>query len=147
MGDVSKEGMACCNLGSDYNKLGDFKKALHFHERCLQIARKVGDVSMEGVAYGNLGSDYHEIGDYKKALHCNERLLEIARKVGDVLSEGTAYGNLGDDYYKLRDFKQAIQDCTVQSSTFGLNAELSQSQVKFHWNPKFRILFFLSQNS
>ena len=108
MGDVSSEGMANGNLGNDYHNLGDFKKAMHYHERHLEIAKKLGDVSSEGKAYGNLGNDYRNLGDLKKAIHYHERHLEIARKLGDVSSEGKAYGNLGNDYHILGDFKEAI---------------------------------------
>lgn len=75
------EGKACGNLGNDYAELRDFKKAIHCHERGLEIARKVGDVSSEGNACGNLGSDHHRLGDFKKAIHYHERCIEIARKV------------------------------------------------------------------
>ena len=67
MGDVSSEGTACGDLGNDYHKLGDFKKAIHYHERCLEIARKVADVSSEERAYSNLGNDYYKLGDFKKS--------------------------------------------------------------------------------
>ena len=98
----------CCHLGNVYHSHGDFKKAIHYHERCPEIARKVGDVSSEGKSYGNLGSDYQGLGDFQKAIPYHERCLEIARKVGDVKTEGAAYGNLGIDYGELGDFKKAI---------------------------------------
>ena len=108
MGDVSSEGTAYGYLGNDYQGLGDFKKAIHYHELYLEIARKVGDVSVEGAAYGNLGNDYREIGDFRKAMRYHERCLEIARKVGDVSEEGAAYGALGSVYGRLGDFRKAI---------------------------------------
>ena len=100
--------MAYGNLGIDCQELGDFKKAIHYHELCLEITRKVGDVSSERQAYGNLGEVYQNLGDFKKAIHNHELCLEITRKVGDVSSEGQAYDNLGSDYHKLGDFKKAI---------------------------------------
>ena len=108
MGNSPSEGAAYGDLGNDYQGLRDLKKALHYHERHLEIARKVGDASSEGTAYSNLGNDYQGLGDLKKALYYHERHLEIARKVGDVSSEGTAYSNLGNIYHKFGDFKKAI---------------------------------------
>ena len=108
MGDVSSEGMAYGNLGNAYNGLGDFQKAIHYHERCLEIARKVGDVSSEGITYGNLGIDYRGLGDFKKAVHYHDLSLEIAKKVGDVASEGKTYGELGSDYLGLGNVKKSI---------------------------------------
>ena len=108
MGDVSKEGIAYGNLGTDYQELGDFKKAIHYHDLCLEIARKVGDVSIEVKAYGNLGSDYQGLGDFEKAIHYYYLYLEIAKKVGNIASEGAAYCNLGNAYRGLGDLKKAI---------------------------------------
>ena len=42
-----------------YHSLGDFHKAICYHERSLQIAKEVGDKAGEGRAYGNLGNAYH----------------------------------------------------------------------------------------
>ena len=96
------------NLGNVYHSHGDFKKAGHYHERCLEIARKVGDVSTEGVVCCSLGNDYVKLGDYKKAIQYNERGLEIVKKVGKVSDEGKVYCNLGSIYAELGDFEKAI---------------------------------------
>ena len=93
---------------NDYENLEDFTKAIHYHERHLEIARKVGDVSSEGIANGNLGNIYHYLGDFGKAVHYHKRALEIARKVGDASREGIESFNLGSDYHKLGDFGKAI---------------------------------------
>ena len=108
MGDVSSEGMAYLELGHDYQKLGDFKKAIHYNDLSLEIAKQVGNVSSEGRAYGNLGNGYQALGDFKKAVHYHERCLEITRKLGDVSGEGRAYGFLGSDYQELGDFQKAV---------------------------------------
>ena len=97
-----------CRLGNVYYSHSDLKKATHYHERCLEIARKLGDVSIEGKASFNLGNAYQKLGDSKKSIHYHDLCLEIARKVGDVLLEGKAYCNLGIAYQGLRDFKKAI---------------------------------------
>ena len=107
-GDKLQEMKMYCDLGNGCYTHGDFKNAIHYHQRCLEIARKLGDVWSEGRACGNLGSDYGRLGDYEKAIHYHQRCLEIARKVGNVSNEGAAYGNLGNDYQKLGDFKKAI---------------------------------------
>ena len=57
IGDRSGEGAAYGNLGSAYQSLGDYRKAIEYHEKRLKIAQEIGDRSGEGAAYGNLGSD------------------------------------------------------------------------------------------
>ena len=43
------------SLGIAYYSVEDFKKALGYHERNLNIAKQLGDRSDEGEAYDNLG--------------------------------------------------------------------------------------------
>ena len=124
--------MAYSKLGSDYHKLGDFKRAKHYHESHLEITRQVGDVSSEGVAQGNLGNDYHKLGDLQKAIHCHERSIEIARKVGDVSGEGMAQGNLGNDYHKLGDFKKAIHCHERQQEIARKVGDISSEGIAYH---------------
>ena len=106
---MAGEGRANGNLGNDYRSLGDFKKAIEYHERQLNIAKEVGDVAGEGRAYGNLGDDYRSLGDFKKAIEYHESHLKITKEKGDMAGEGRAYGNLGNDYRSLGDFKKAIE--------------------------------------
>ena len=40
---------------------------ISYHERHLQIVKKVGDKPGEGRAYGNFGNAYFSIGDFHKA--------------------------------------------------------------------------------
>ena len=50
------EGRAYCSLGIAYHSLGDFRRALEYHEKDLSIAKDVGDRAGEGRAYCNLGN-------------------------------------------------------------------------------------------
>ncbi|KAL9963813.1 hypothetical protein ACROYT_G027358 [Oculina patagonica] len=97
------------NLSNTYYSLGDFKKAIEYHERHLKIAKEVGDRAGEGKSYGNLGNAYRSLGDFKKAIEYHERDLKIAKEVGDRAGEGKSYCNLGNAYFSLGDFKKAIE--------------------------------------
>ena len=55
IGDRAGEGGALGNLGNAYGSLGDFRKAIEYHEKHLKIAKEIGDRTGEGEAYGNLG--------------------------------------------------------------------------------------------
>ena len=110
-GKIAKETgeeKAYGNLGCAYGSLGDFKKAIVYHERHLKIAKDVGDISGEGKKYCSLGCAYYSLGDFKKAIDYHERDLKIAKEVGDISGEGKAYGNLGNAYHSLGDFKKAV---------------------------------------
>ena len=88
--------------------LGDFKKAIEYHERRLKIAIEVGGMDGEGKSYSNPGNAYHCLGEFYKAIEYHERHLKIAKEVGDVGGKGTSYSNLGRAYCRLGDFKKAI---------------------------------------
>ena len=75
-------------LGIAYYSLGDFRKAIEYHERHLKISKEVGDRAGEGAAYGNLGVAYRNLGDFQKAIEYHERDLKISTEVGDRAGEG-----------------------------------------------------------
>ena len=70
MGDRAGEGGAYGNLGNGCYSLGDFHKAIEYHERHLKISKEVGDRAGEGRAYCNLGNVYDSLGDFHKAVQC-----------------------------------------------------------------------------
>ena len=92
-----------------YASLGDYQKAIEYHEKHLKIAIEIGDRAGEGRAYGNLGNAYHSLGDYRKALEYHEKRLKIAKEIGDRAGEGEAYGNLGNAYHSLGDYRKALE--------------------------------------
>ncbi|XP_066029065.1 tetratricopeptide repeat protein 28-like [Pocillopora verrucosa] len=125
----AKEGIRCNRLGKAYGDIGQFKTAIKYHQRGLQIAKEVGDKKTaieyhqrhleiakevgdkagEGTSYGNLGCAYYGLGQFKTAIEYHQRHLEIAKEVGDKAGEGTSYGNLGCAYDSLGQFKTAIE--------------------------------------
>ena len=109
IGDRAGEGGAYGNLGIAYKSLGDFRKAIEYHEKRLKIAIEIGDRAGEGGAYGNLGNAYQSLGDFRKAIEYHEKDLKIAIEIGDRAGEGRAYGNLGNAYQSLGDFRKAIE--------------------------------------
>ena len=109
MGDRSGEGWAYGNLGNAYQCLGNFQKAIEYHEKQLKIAKEVGDRSGEGQAYGNLGSANQRLGNLQKSIEYHEEHLKIAKEEGDRPGEGMAYGNLGNAYQSLGNLQKAIE--------------------------------------
>ena len=88
MGDKAGEGRSYCNLGIAYNSLGQFKTAIKYYQRHLEIAKEVGDKIGEGRSLGGLGNAYNSLGPFKTAIEYHQRHLEIAKEVGDKVGEG-----------------------------------------------------------
>ncbi|XP_074609557.1 tetratricopeptide repeat protein 28-like [Acropora palmata] len=91
------------------DSLGDFRKAIGYHEKDLNIAKEIGDRAGEGGAYGNLGIAYNSLGDFRKSIEYHEKHLKIAKDIGDRAGEGKAHGNLGNAYFSLGDFRKTIE--------------------------------------
>ena len=77
---MAGEGRAYGSLGNAYHSLGDFQKAIEYHERHLKISKEVGDTAEEGRAYGSLGIAYQSLKDFQKAIEYHERYLKFQKK-------------------------------------------------------------------
>ena len=47
------------------------KKALEYHNKTLEIAKKIGDIDGEGRAYVNIGNIHRLLGNYEMAIWIN----------------------------------------------------------------------------
>jgi tetratricopeptide (TPR) repeat protein len=64
-------------LGIAYHRLGDYRKAIEYHEQSLIIKREIGDRLGEGASLGNLGIAYYSLGDTEKACSLRREALTI----------------------------------------------------------------------
>ncbi|WP_449421005.1 tetratricopeptide repeat protein [Phormidium nigroviride] len=104
-----RDSICYCGLGIAYRNLGDYRLAIEYHQKDLEIAREIGDRGGEGGANGNLGNAYQSLGDYRLAIEYHQKRLEIAIEVGDRGGEGRANGGLGNAYQSLGDYRLAIE--------------------------------------
>ena len=92
-----------------HESLGNYEKAIEFHQQSLRFAKEMRNKGSEGAAYTNLGNAYHSFGDYKKAIEFHHQSLSIAKEIGEKASEGTTYTNLGVVYDSLGVYGKAIE--------------------------------------
>jgi tetratricopeptide (TPR) repeat protein len=97
------------SLGNAYNSLGEYQKAIEFHQQSLAITREIGDRGGEASSYNNLGIVYNPLGEYQKALEFHQQSLAIKREIGDRGGEATSYNNLGNVYCSLGEYQKAIE--------------------------------------
>ena len=64
-GDRGGGGGAYGNLDNAHRSLGDYRKAIEYHEKHFKIEVEIGARSGEGVAYGNLGNAFQSLGEYR----------------------------------------------------------------------------------
>ena len=109
MGDRGTEGAAYTNLGTAYRCLGNYEKAIVFHQQSLTIAKEIRSKGTERRAYTNLGNAYFSLGNYEKAIEFHQQSLSIAKEIGDRGTEGAAYTNLGNAYGCFGNYEKAIE--------------------------------------
>jgi tetratricopeptide (TPR) repeat protein len=56
------------SLAVVYEALGDYPKAIEYHEQRLAIAREIGDRGVEAQVMGSLKIACYALGDYAKIL-------------------------------------------------------------------------------
>ena len=128
IGDRDGEGGAYGSLGNVYALLGDYRKAIEYHEKNLNIAIEIGDRGGEGGGYGCIGNAYRLLGDYQKAIEYHEKQLKIAIEIGDREEEGRAYHNIGLEFFLLEEFENAVDNFVSAVNVFNFMRSLLKSQ-------------------
>merc|ERR1719278_1372005 len=107
--DRAAQGRACGNLGNVHYLLGDFTKAIYYHEERLKIAREFGDRSAERRAHSNLGNAHIFLGEFEQAAEHYKMTLGLAQELGDRAVEAQACYSLGNTYTLLKDYPTAVE--------------------------------------
>jgi CHAT domain-containing protein/Tfp pilus assembly protein PilF len=108
IGDRLGEANSLGNLGLAYYSLGQYQKAIAFHQQSLEIEREIGNRQGEANSLGSLGTAYYSLGQYQKAIDFHQQSLEIKREIGDRQGEAISLGSLGTAYYSLGQYQKAI---------------------------------------
>ncbi|MEI2583871.1 CHAT domain-containing protein [Scytonema sp. PRP1] len=96
-------------LGIDCYYHSDYRKAIDYLNRALDMARKIENHSFETEVLAHLGLVYQSQGEYGKAIYCLEQSSQIAQDIEDRETEAQALGNLGITYGDLGEYDRAIQ--------------------------------------
>ena len=99
-------------LGRIKNGQGDYKGALLYYEKCLDIRQKSLPANHPSLAtsYSNIGSVYDNMGEYSKALSYYEKCLDIQQKSlpANHPSLATSYNNIGSVYDNMGEYSKAL---------------------------------------
>lgn len=103
------KGKQYASLGNACLSLGEFKKALEFYEKYLDIVKEIGDRIGEGRVYGGIACAYLSLGDFQEAIKFYQQRLSIGKEVGDRRGEVIAWENIAKAYFSLGDFRKAAE--------------------------------------
>ena len=96
------------SLGNAYNSLGEYPRAIDYHQQSLDIKQAIGDRSGVAISLNNLGNAYYSLGEYPQAIDYYQQSLEITQAIGDRSGVAISLIGLGNAYYSLGEYPQAI---------------------------------------
>ena len=120
-------------LGLSYTYTGTPFKAIEYHSKSLEIAKKIGARDVESICYGNLGGMYCILSDFSNAIKYSKRSLKVSKQIRDESQESNSYTNLGVTYYFLGDLSKAI-NYHRKALKIGLKKENEYLQSKSYKN-------------
>ena len=102
-------GRSFNNMGFIYNRKGEIKKALEYHNKNTEIQREIGDMREVARSLGAIGKILDAQGETRKALEHYRKSLRIRKEIGD--KEGIAHSlhNIGFIYKSQGDLERALE--------------------------------------
>ncbi|WP_414530777.1 tetratricopeptide repeat protein, partial [Nodularia chucula] len=88
--------------------LGQYQRAIDFHQQSLDISREIGDRYGESNSLCNLGNVYNKLGQYQRAIDFYQQSLDIKREIGDRLREGNSLMGLSIAYHRCGKIQEAF---------------------------------------
>lgn len=114
-GDSAREYEAFKKLADYFRETSDFKTAIYFYEKCLEISETMDDARRQCVANLCLGLTHDKLNEVLKSIKYHERHLALAKHINDNTAQDVAsrhlievYKKYAAEYEKEKDYKQAI---------------------------------------
>lgn len=107
--DKSFESRALTNIGSSYNRLGNIKKAIEYHEKALRISESIEDKYEISLILSNLALTYQATGDWQKAFDAIFKSLKIRRETGNRRGELISLNRIGNFFFLTGDSSRALE--------------------------------------
>lgn len=107
--DLRSEGMATYRLGVACGAINDKTASIEYHQRYLEICKKIGDQLGEGAACAALAHAFKDVGDTKLAIRYLEKYLDIATRNKQDVAKAEACAALGSIFSDIQDHERAVQ--------------------------------------
>jgi len=106
-----KKGIADASnaLGTIYEDMGDYSKALEAHHAAIELRTALGDKEDLGASYINIALVYRSMNDHRQALDYQLQALESFKAIDEVRGVCSAYNDAGVSYLSLGDTAEALK--------------------------------------
>ncbi len=101
-------------LGICFLNLGQYEKAIAYHQQSLEISEAMGDQQEVAISLGNLGNCYNCLGQYEKAIAYHQQSLNISEAMGDQQGVASSLHTIGSILLKLQNYSEA--ESKIQAS-------------------------------
>jgi two-component system, NtrC family, sensor kinase len=100
-------GDALAIISNNYERLGNYTKALENNFKALSIYEEAGLSANIAWTYNNIGADYYQLNDYEKAIDNYNKALERQKKLNDLNGIASALDNIASVYEDQGEFVKA----------------------------------------
>jgi tetratricopeptide (TPR) repeat protein len=108
-GDKKKEGSCLLNIGSIYQRKGEFPKAQDKFKQALALMVEVNDSSGMANTFINSGAAYLYQADYPRALEGFQKAETIYERIHDKVGIASTVTNIGSVYNTLKEYDKATE--------------------------------------
>jgi tetratricopeptide (TPR) repeat protein len=134
VGDRTRQAVVLEDLGTYYDRLGQYDKAIELFHQSLTVLKEVGeggrergmeggsDCTRQGWVYVRMGNCYMNLGQTVKAIEMHEQGLAVATEMGDRQLQCEVCGGLGSCYERLGETDTALdfyQQCLIMATEWG----------------------------
>ncbi|WOB67431.1 tetratricopeptide repeat protein [Microcystis aeruginosa] len=95
-------------LGLCYDSLGQYEKAIAYHQQCHDISKEIGYQQGVAISLCGLGNCYDNLGQYEKAIALYQQYHDISEEIGYRRGVANSLCGLGNCYKSLGQYEKAI---------------------------------------
>ncbi|MCB0804352.1 MAG: tetratricopeptide repeat protein [Bacteroidales bacterium] len=114
------------NIGNVNRQNGNFKYALDFYQKSLEISKNIGDKNLIAVTLKNIGITYKMSRDYDKAIEYLNESRSIAEQIRLLAVNKESLLELSETWSKIGDYQKALMYYKEYTS---LNESITEEQA------------------
>jgi len=103
------EAKALSNIGSVYDDLSQYAKALEYYEKAFALHEVLANKAGVAADTGNIGNVYTHLSQYPKAIEQYEKALAISYELNNKPGVAIYTGNLGNVFAYLSEYATALE--------------------------------------
>ena len=138
LGDLPNSSFAYNGIGKIYLKQGDFKQALNYHNKALEIAQKSDSKHHVVRSFQGIANVYIAENDYGNALNYYNKASTIAEEIKATPDLKDLYQEMAVAYSKISDYKNAYKYrslyAEVKDTLYNIETDKKLGKLQFEFD-------------